>query len=138
MPDLFLSSEEVTIECPEIYGISTPQKAYKLAWNIQKSAQFQSRKLDDVEHYYLGGHHCLYEIEDLDNQSRLYLVRNRGEKGFFYPKYKNFDFLLFSVSPYLVIDNDSLTSFKSLNAVSLCLALDEPASKDNMNFVQLL
>ena len=138
MSHLVLSSEDIEIECPEIYGISASIKAYRLAWSIDRLPLFKVRMLDDVENYNGDSVHQTYEITDLDHDATLLMIKNKGSKGFFYKKYKNFDYLLFSVSPTLSINNDTLTYVKQLEVVSLCTSLVPPSKPDDMNFIQLL
>ncbi len=138
MPDLFLSTEEIQIECPELYGIATPMKAYKMAWQIQQSKEYRIQKVEEVINYNDGGEHICYELHNLDSQAVLLMCRNKGSKGMLYKKYKHIDFILLSIAPDLSIDNKSLTLFKELDGVTLCTNLESPSKPDNMNFVQLL
>lgn len=138
MADLFLSTEEMEIECPELYGISSPLKAYKLAWQIHNTKAFSIQKAEDLVNYNDGGFHTCYEITEIDNGTCLMLTRNRGTKGFLYKKYKHIDYIICSIAADLSMDNDSITLIKQIEGVSLCLRLDDATKPDNMNFVQLL
>ena len=138
MQELVLSPDEMEIECPEIHGLATSLKAYKLAWKLNQLPYFEARKTEDAQNYLNEGFHLMYEVNDLDHDALLLLIKNKGTNGYFYKKYKDFDFLLFSIAPQLQIVNHSLTQIKALNDLSLCLALDPVQSPESMNFAQLL
>ncbi len=138
MHELVLSPDEIEIECPEIHGLATPLKAYKLAWKLNQLPYFKARKTEDAQNYVNEGYHLMYEIDDLDHDALLLLVKNKGTNGFFYKKYKEFDFLLFSIAPHLQIVNRSLTKIKAMNDLSLFITLEPVQSPENMNFAQLL
>ncbi|MFY0644943.1 MAG: hypothetical protein JXR19_10795 [Bacteroidia bacterium] len=135
---MFLSSEEIEIECPDVYGIASSLRAYKLAWSLNQLPYFSVRKEEDIQNYVNQGYHLNYEIQDLDNDTLLCLVKNKGTEGYFYRKYKEFDFLLFSIAPELQIHNESITLIRKLKDISLCLALDPVNKPDDMNFATLL
>ena len=138
MVELFLSSEEIELECPDVYGIASSLRAYKLAWAINQLPYFSVVKEEDIENYVNQGHHLNYQIQDLDRDSQLCLVKNKGTEGYFYRKYKDFDYLLFSIAPELQIHDESITLIKKLKDISLCLGLEPVNKPDNMNFATLL
>lgn len=109
-----------------------------MAWQIDRSPYFSCQQLEDCTNYVLGGYHICYEIMDLDRQTAILMIKNKGTEGFFYPAYKNFDFLLFAIEPELEIHNESLTLIKDMDVVTLCAELNPPVKPENMNFIQLL
>ena len=136
--DTILRLDDIEIECPQVYGLATPLKAYKLAWRIQQLPYFNCQKCNDSPNYVNKGEHTTYDLDDLDHDARILMVKNKGTEGFFYTKYKEMDYLLFCVHPFPDIDNDSLTLIAELSDVSLCLQLNEVPEPDRMNFIQLL
>lgn len=138
MPELFLSTDEIALECPPILGISCSLKAYKLAWKIERSNDYLVERMEDAQNYNDNGHHTLYELQHKDEGTLLYLVRNKGTYGFFYKKFKNFQYLLFNKDAEMPMDNNSITLIRALEGVSLCLELEVPQEADKMNFIQLL
>lgn len=138
MPELFLSTDEIALECPPIIGISCGLKAYKLAWYIECSNDYFVQRLDDVQNYNDNGFHSLYELQHKDDGTLLYLVRNKGTYSYFYKKFKNFQYLLFNKDAELPMDNKSITFIRTIEGVSLCLELEVPQEADKMNFIQLL
>ena len=138
MPELFLTSDEIDIECPEILGIAGTFKSFRLAWLFQLSNEFEIERLDELSNYNDDGMHTAYQLKHKDNESLFYLVRNKGGSGYFYKKYKGFDHLLFGMDAEQTLDNNSITLIKGFDGVSLCIKLDTPKNPDKMNFIQLL
>lgn len=138
MPDLFLSSDEIALECPPIIGISCSLKSHRLAWYIERSRDYLVQRIEDVQNYNDDGYHSIYELQHKDDETLFYLVRNKGTYSYFYKKFKNFQYLLFNTDSELPMDNNCITLIRSIEGVSLCLELEVPQEADKMNFIQLL
>jgi hypothetical protein len=98
--------------------------------------EFQIYREEDVPNEAAGGSHACYKLLHLDEQTEYLLVKNKGERSYFYKKYRDLDFLLFGISGRSSSDNEILMSLKDLNCVSLCLKLDKPVSPESVNFIQ--
>ena len=133
-----LNLDELEITVPEIFGVASPVRFYKLAWHLQQLRIFKVEIGDDLKNEVNNGLHSAYYLNHLDEQSTFAIIKNKGSLGYYYKLYKDFDYLLLSLAEGISVDNDSLTSIRNLDCVSLCHLLDKPSAPEDMNFIQLL
>ncbi len=78
-----------------VYGISSPEKGYKLAWSLGNVFNLTFKRQDgtDFQHQF---DHIAYELfaSQNDDYEKLLLLRNEKEGKWFLPKYKIADFFI--------------------------------------------
>ena len=138
MAELIMRLEDTELDCPEVVGLASHFRPYRLAWAIGRHPDLSCYKLDDISSYTDHGQHTVYAIKALDMDADYLLVRNRGTLGYFYKKYRDFDFLLFSIAPALSIANEHLAAIGATEGVGMYSKLPTPPAPEHMNFIQCL
>ncbi|MBR9859863.1 hypothetical protein GYB22_03785 [bacterium] len=138
MAELLFSTEELSIVCPDIIGLASNVRFYKLAWNIQQLRIFEVSQLDDIPNEVNGGDHAAYGLKHLDDQTEFILIKNKGTQGYYYKRYKNLDYLLVCTDEDHLPNNEIITTIKALDCLSLCMSLEAPNAPEDLNFIQLL
>ncbi len=136
MQSLF-TIEELALEVPPIFGISSALKETKLAYFLLSNPDLSVKRVDDVQNYDKTSYHAIYRMTFLDDDYTCFLIKNRGSDGYFYKSYKNIDYLLCSASEE-EINNEIIEIVSELRGVSICFALKEPNQNEILNFSQLL
>lgn len=131
-----LTLDDCELEYPIIYGISTPLRHLKLGYELDCNPDFMVQYNADIESYSASSVHSSFRITFLDDNSEWLVVKNKGSKSLFYPKYKKVDYLLCSISEDEV-NPEIVKIFNQLKGISICFALDKPNQKDIVNFSQL-
>ena len=80
--------------------------------------------------------HETYLISHLDDDAKCFLVKNKGTKELFYPKYKQVDYLVCSIDEE-EIKSGIIQIISKLRGISICFALEEPNQKQILNFTSL-
>ena len=138
MAELHLLPQELELDCPTIFGIASNVKAYKLAWQICQLRQFAVTKEEAATNYSNQGEHICYLLREQDEDGVIALVKNKGTEGYYYKKYKDIDYLVFSIAPELPITSETIQRFRGLNGVSLLLELESPSAQEQLNFIQMI
>lgn len=125
------------LEYPEIVGVVTPLRSIKLGVILSKHPDMDVVAVDDVQTFDKKSQHCSYRLTFLDDSSDCLLIKNKGDFGYFFSRFKKADYLLCSLSDD-VINKDLISRIRNLNDISLCFALDKPNQKEILNFTQLL
>jgi len=79
-----------------LIGISCHAKDYRICWEINKTFNINLVRGRDYEINKKNeiSTHSFYEFYDEANQIELYLIANKGKKGYLIPEQKTTDFLL--------------------------------------------
>jgi hypothetical protein len=133
---LLFSGDELVLEYPTIYGISTPLRHLRLGIAIAKHTDFKVEYHKNVASYDNQSTHAAFLITHLDDGLQYLLVRNKGSKSLFYKKYKTIDYLVCSMDEE--IDSEVIEKIKTIRGISICFALENPGQKEILNFTQLL
>ena len=128
---------ELILEFPTIFGISTSLRAYKLAFYLTQHRNIEVYAREDLEDYGSKNTYINYVIHNLDEQREYLLIKNKGEKGWYYPSYKKVDYLLCSLTEEGVSE-DLTQQIASTIGVSICFVLNKPNQKEILNFTKLL
>ncbi len=128
--------DELELEYPIIYGISTPLRHIKLGFEIESHPDFLVEFYEDVESYLDKSTHASFLITYLEDETELLLIRNKGTKSLFYPRYKTVDYLLCARSEE-ELNPEIIKLIAKLKGISLCFALEKPQKKEILNFSQL-
>jgi hypothetical protein len=131
------TTEELTLDVPEIYGISSALKTVKLGYYLLKNPYLGVERIEDISNYDKTSMHAAYEIIFLDDNYKCLLIKNRGTNSFFFNAYKNIDYLLCSLNEE-EINNEIIEIVSKLHGVSICFALKKPNQNEILNFSQLL
>ena len=136
MPSLF-TADELTLDFPTIYGVSSSVRWLKLGFLLSQHQDVEVVLVDDIQTEHEGKVHATYLIRYLEDESEIYVIKNKDENSYFYPSYKTIDYLLCSVNEEEL--NPRLVEIvKNIREISLCFALDKPNQKEILNFTQLL
>jgi len=135
MPSLFAPGEFV-LDYPTIYGISLNERIWTVIYHLSKHPDLHIECCDDILNYEEKSEHLNYMITFLDDQTNCLLIKNSGSNAFFYPKYKNVEYLLCAcdeneINPEII---DIISEFTD---ISLCFALHKPNQKEILNFIKL-
>lgn len=136
MQSLF-TLDELTLVFPEIYGISTSMRHVKLGFRLQNHPDFEIDYFKDISMYGTDSLHAAYLLTFKDDESECIIIKNRGSKGLYYPKYKQVNYLLCSRNDD-EINQEIIHIIRKLKDISLCFVLDTPNQKEIVNFTQLL
>lgn len=136
MHSLF-TSDELILEFPTIYGISSALKPIKLAYLLGKCSDIEIVAMNDCKSYDNKSEHQCFELTYLDDDYKCLLIKNKGTSEFFYRRYKKFDFLLCSLNDEL-INADLINIIAKHQGITICFALEQPNQKEILNFTQLL
>ena len=136
MHSLF-TTDELVLDYPIIYGISSALKPIKLAYLLSNSSDIQVFAIDDRKTYDSKSEHQSFELTYLEDGFKCLLIKNKGTTDFFYKRYKKIDFLLCSLSDEF-INADLINIIAKHQGISICFALDVPNQKEILNFTQLL
>lgn len=136
MQSLF-TSEELVLEYPTIYGISSGLKPIRLAYELSKHPDLQVLATNDCSTYDGKSSHQCFEITYLEENYGCLLIKNKGFEGFFFKRFKNIDFLLCSLDDNF-INAKLINIISKLQGITICFALDHPNQKEILNFTQLL
>lgn len=135
MPSLF-SSDELRLEYPTIYGIASSMRPLKLAYRISIHPDIEIDLHKETTTYSKESWHETYLIRHLDDGATCFLIKNKGTKELFYPKYKQVDYLLCSIDEEEVKE-EIIQIISKIRGISLCFALLEPNQKQILNFTLL-
>ncbi len=136
MHSLF-TADELTLEYPIIYGISSGVKPVRLGYALNSCSSISVFSIDDILNYSKESAHVCYEITHLDDSRKSLIIKNKGTNGFFYKKYRSIDYLLCSCDEE-EIAKEIINIVGKLREVSVCFALNQPSQKEILNFSQLL
>ena len=89
--------DDLELEYPIIYGISTPLRHLKLGFEIERHPDFLVEFHEDIESYLGKSAHACYLIAYLDDNTQFLIIKNKGSKTLFYPRYKKVDYLLCAI-----------------------------------------
>lgn len=128
---------EVVLDYPPIYGISTSLRSYRLAFLLAQHRDLDVECREDLSDYGLKSTFVNYGIYSLEEEREYLLIKNKGEKGWFYPRFKNVDYLLCSLTEE-DISKEFRQQVAATRGISICFVLDKPNQKDILNFTQLL
>lgn len=128
--------EELELEYPIIYGVSTPLRHIKLGFEIECHPDFLVEFHEDIESYVGKSAHTSFLITYLDDKTQLLVIRNKGTKSLFYPRYKKVDYLLCAIGED-ELNPEIIKIITKLKGISICFALDKPQQKEILNFSQL-
>ncbi len=136
MPSLF-TAEELTLDFPTIYGVSSSVRWLKLGFLLSQNQDIEVECVDDILTEHKGDKHAAYLLRYLDDGSESYVIKNKDKNSYFYHSYKSIDYLLCSVNEEEM--NPRLIEIvKKIREISLCFELDMPNQKEILNFTQLL
>ncbi|MEN8732014.1 MAG: hypothetical protein ABF321_05525 [Bacteroidia bacterium] len=135
MQSLFTASEFV-LKYPKIYGIATSLRHLKLGYVLITHADFDVVYEKEIFNFNRESEHQAYLLTYLDDDTQLLVIKNKGTQQYFYPKYKQVDYLLCSISED-EINIEIVKIVSKLKGISICFALDNPNKKDLLNFTQL-
>lgn len=135
MPALF-SSDEFALTYPTIYGIASYQRVLKIMFELSKQPDLDVECMEDITDYDEKSYFLNYLISYLDDNSTCLLVKNRGSSSFFYPRYKNIEYILCSldddeINPQIIHIIDNIPD------ISVCFALEIPNQNQILNFTKL-
>lgn len=136
MQSLF-SLDELVLEYPEVYGISTPMRHLRLGYILRSSYYFDLVYEPEVSSYTKESSHGAYHLTFLDDLSEVLIIKNKGSNSYFYPKYKTADYLICCLTEQ-EINKEIPTIISKLMGISICFALKKPDQKEILNFTQLL
>ena len=137
MAQSLFTSDELVLEYPEIMGLVTPLRTIKLGYILRNHPDIDAVAVDDIQTFDKKSIHFCYSLTFLDDDSMYLLIKNKGDLGFFYPRFRKADYLLCSVSED-EINKDLISTIRNLNDITVCFALDKPNQKEILNFTQLL
>ncbi len=137
MAQSLFTADELVLEYPEITGLVTPLKTIKLGYILRNHPDIDAVAADDIQTFDKKSVHFCYRLTFLDDASMYLLIKNKGDLGFFYPRFRKADYLLCSVSED-EINKDLISTIRNLNDITVCFALDKPNQKEILNFTQLL
>lgn len=136
MQSLFLP-DELELDYPEVYGISTPMRHLRLGYILSTSHHFKVMYEPEVSSYDKESAHGAYHLTFLDDDSEVLIIKNKGNNSLFYPKYKTADYLICSLSED-DINKEIPALISELIGISICFVLNKPNQKEILNFTQLL
>jgi hypothetical protein len=128
--------DELELEYPIIYGVSTALRHIRLGFQIECHPDFLVEFYEDVEGYLDKSAHASFLITYLEDQTQFLVIRNKGTKSLFYPRYKKVDYLLCATGDE-ELNPEIIKLFAKLKGISLCFALDKPQQREILNFSQL-
>ncbi len=135
MPSLF-TLEELVLDYPIIYGIASSSRPLRLAYNLSIHSDIEVDLYQEATTYSKESLHETYLITHLDDGAKCFLVKNKGTKEVFYPKYKQVDYLVCSINEEK-IKPEIIQIISKLRDISICFALEEPNQKQILNFTSL-
>ena len=136
MQSLF-TTDELELDYPTIYGVSSALKPVKLAYLLSKCVDLEVVAVDDLKSYDQKSIHQAFQITYLDDGFMFLLIKNKGTEAFFFKRYKNIDYLLCSLDDNNIND-DLINIIAKQQGISICFALEQPNQKEILNFSQLL
>jgi hypothetical protein len=80
----------------DIFGVSSSEQSYRLAWAINRSFGWRLTKTRDIvcsQRYGFSNHDC-YEHVSSNEMLRIHLIDNKTADGVLIPEMHTFDFLL--------------------------------------------
>jgi hypothetical protein len=131
------SLDELVLEYPEVYGISTPMRHLRVGYVLRSSHYFDVVYEPEVSSYNRESSHGAYHLTFLDDLSTVLVIKNKGSNSHYYSKYKTADYLLCSLTEN-EINKEIPRIISKLMGISICFALEEPNQKEILNFTQLL
>ena len=135
MHSLF-TTDELVLKYPCIYGISTSMRHTKLGYELSVHPDIDLQYEEDISDYSKESKHAAYHLTFLDDQSSYLIIKNKGTKHHFYPKYKQVDYLLCSMNEE-EINSEIVQIVMKVKGISICFALNNPSPKEILNFTQL-
>ena len=136
MQSLF-TAEELVLDFPEIYGISSSLRHVKFGYSMSNHHDFEVECYHDISVFGSDSVHGAYLLTYKEDGSKCLLIRNKGSKRLFNSKYKQVDYLLCSLSEE-EINQEIIHIVRKLKDISLCFVLDKPNQKEIQNYTQLL
>jgi len=131
------TTDELELDYPTIYGVSSALKPVKLAYLLSKCVDLEVVAVDDLKSYDQKSIHQAFQITYLDAGFMFLLIKNKGTEAFFFKRYKNIDYLLCSLDDNNIND-DLINIIAKQQGISICFALEQPNQKEILNFSQLL
>jgi hypothetical protein len=131
------SLDELVLEYPEVYGISTPMRHLRVGYVLRSSHYFDVVYEPEVSSYNRESSHGAYHLTFLDDLSTVLVIKNKGSNSHYYSKYKTADYLLCSLTEN-EINKEIPSIISKLMGISICFALEKPNQKEILNFTQLL
>ncbi|MCO6500373.1 MAG: IPExxxVDY family protein [Vicingus serpentipes] len=121
-----------------LIGISCHAKDYRICWEINKTLKTDLVRGNDYEIKRKNeiSTHSFYDFYDETNQTELYLIANKGEKGFLIPEQKTTDFFLLlkgNITNHLI--DDLLTKLNGLNLVIAAFNINPENLKSKQNLL---
>lgn len=132
MPKKLAIESNITLDF-NILGISTTLQDYRLAWYLNKQANFQLKK--QLDYIVLNPKEQIensfsFFIDETNVSIHLYLIQNKNENDYLFPKWKKFDFLLVLKDLEGDFDSDNLMNqFKYIPFVSYTYLIDNTTIK---------
>ena len=137
MAHSLFTTEELLLEYPSIYGLVTPMRLLKLGYTFSLHPDLEVEKGQDLHSFEKKSLHPTYHVVHLDDDFEFLLIKNKGDEGYFYPRYKNADYLICSYTEEEV-SSDVIQIFQNHKDITICFELDTPNQKEILNFTQLL
>jgi hypothetical protein len=131
------SSNELVLEYPEVYGISTPVRHLRLGYILSSSHYFDVVYEPEVSSYDKESSYGAYHLTFLDDLTKVLIIKNKESNSYFYPKYNTVDYLICSLTED-EINKEIPAIISKLMGISICFALKKPNQKEILNFTQLL
>jgi hypothetical protein len=131
------SLDELVLEYPEVYGISTPMRHLRVGFVLRSSHYFDVVYEPEVFSYNKESSHGAYHLTFLDDFSTVLVIKNKGSNSHYFPNYKTVDYLLCSLTEN-EINKEIPRIISKLMGISICFALEKPNQKEILNFTQLL
>ena len=80
----------------EMFGISSRERDFRLAWSLNVTLGWELERGDDLEtQQRLGNsYHTRFVYQDPEDQTTFILLANRSEEGMMLPEWSQFDYLL--------------------------------------------
>lgn len=123
-----------------LFGIVSQEKAYRLAWYINKTFPYDFVRADDYE-IDLSGKECAFQkfgFTHEENHTNYYLLANRDENAVLMPELRNFDYLLTVNGALEFFDEDRLKQdFTRIQGVQLIYPIETDSLKSKQNLVYL-
>lgn len=135
MQSLF-TTEELVLKYPRIYGIATSLRHIKFGYWLSIHPDIALQYEADILDYNQESSHAAYHFTYLEDHTSCLLIKNKGSKNYFYPKYKKVDYLICAINEE-EINSEIVQIVSKITGISICFALDNPNPKEIINFTQL-
>lgn len=123
-----------------LFGIVSQEKAYRLAWYINKTFPYDFVREDDYE-IELSGRACSFQkfvFTHEENHTTYYLLANKDEGAVLMPELRNFDFLLTVNGALEFFDEERLKQdFTRMQGVQLIYNIETDSLRSKQNLVYL-